>query len=572
MGRQTPNVAWLTSSLPQVSRRTLTEVSTSAISVVLGICAAVYLFGPVLNPTRVEWLFGPRPETLDASTSTLGWLYFNRTSWSWPLGANPQYGGDVANSLLFSDSVPALASITKLLLLVGPEATELQILGPALVLCMSLQSLLTYLILRRLQVPRLLSLISVPFALLLPGLLLSWSIASLMWQWLILAAILVCLCDFRPSARLVVCAFALLVSTGVSLYFTLILLTFFCVDIVIRFFKSHQRDLLAISVVTFAMTTLFGVYIWGGFQVPLGSGLTPESELGRYSASLLSLIDSDGFSLVVSDFPGGYGTFFVGLGALALLLIAFGIGIERLQNHKDPAQVAAQAWNRHRALFVVWAASLLLAMVSVLPTLTAFEIDLRVPLPTPAEQALSVFRANGRFMWPLMYTSVLTAIAVVSRLRPPVGGLLLCSALLLQIFDSTALFGFIRDSVVVASSQAPLYANQLELAIEEQNIEMIEVIPAYPYPLDVPFRDIGLAAVRSGIPLDSVGYFNRYDRGSIVAIRGEQDKALVDGEVTARTLYIVQKGSQQSARLLSLGAVDLIDLGEWSGLVRPQGP
>jgi len=60
--------------------------------------------GPrVLHPTNIAWL-----DNDNMATCFLGWHVFRNSPWSFPIGLNPQYGLELSNSIVMSDSNPFL--------------------------------------------------------------------------------------------------------------------------------------------------------------------------------------------------------------------------------------------------------------------------------------------------------------------------------------------------------------------------------------------------------------------------------------------------------------------------------
>ncbi|WP_404813278.1 DUF6311 domain-containing protein [Chlorobium phaeovibrioides] len=58
----------------------------------------------VLDPTNLAWLVGGDP-----ATHYLGWLFYRNAPLASPLGLNTSYGLEIANSIIYSDSIPLLA-------------------------------------------------------------------------------------------------------------------------------------------------------------------------------------------------------------------------------------------------------------------------------------------------------------------------------------------------------------------------------------------------------------------------------------------------------------------------------
>jgi hypothetical protein len=43
----------------------------------------------------------------------LGWYFFQNDIWRFPLGSNPNYGEEIASSIVYTDSIPILAFLFK---------------------------------------------------------------------------------------------------------------------------------------------------------------------------------------------------------------------------------------------------------------------------------------------------------------------------------------------------------------------------------------------------------------------------------------------------------------------------
>ena len=56
-----------------------------------------------------KWL-----HSLETGTHQLGWYFFKNDIWRFPLGSNPNYGDNIGNVIVFSDSIPILALFFKL--------------------------------------------------------------------------------------------------------------------------------------------------------------------------------------------------------------------------------------------------------------------------------------------------------------------------------------------------------------------------------------------------------------------------------------------------------------------------
>src|SRR5262245_40322358 len=75
-------------------------VATIAFSLVVGI--------GVIDPTNLA-----KVGKSDSVTHFLGWQFFRQSPWTVPLGASPDYGLELSNSVVYSDSIPLLALAAK---------------------------------------------------------------------------------------------------------------------------------------------------------------------------------------------------------------------------------------------------------------------------------------------------------------------------------------------------------------------------------------------------------------------------------------------------------------------------
>ncbi len=59
----------------------------------------------IVDPANIGWL-GIHEDT---RTYFLGWDFFRRSPWQYPISANPYYGMDIAGSIFMTDTIPLLA-------------------------------------------------------------------------------------------------------------------------------------------------------------------------------------------------------------------------------------------------------------------------------------------------------------------------------------------------------------------------------------------------------------------------------------------------------------------------------
>jgi hypothetical protein len=200
-------------------------------------------------------------------------------------------------------------------------------------------------------------------------------------------------------------------------------------------------------------------------------GLSAEG-MGIFSMNLLSpfLPQRSGlyasFRDVIADGTGGQyeGFSYLGAGLLMLLLMTLPWQTQKLR----------QGWRGHRWLIGLFLAFTLFALSNVI-YLGPWQL-LHIPLPDRILQFASMFRATGRFFWPVMYAMAALAIVAPIRFYGPRGVLLLCLALPLQWLDTAPL----RQDLT-ARTRAPEKPH-IDLAAWETAIrdhESIRVLPQY---------------------------------------------------------------------------------------------
>jgi len=101
------------------------------IPILIGIATFFYGVGPIpLNPEKIAWL-----NSFDFLQSYLGWAFFRQSPWDFPIGLNLNYGLDLGNSIVYSDSIPILAFFLKQLLLFCLEISNILEFGCLYALC-----------------------------------------------------------------------------------------------------------------------------------------------------------------------------------------------------------------------------------------------------------------------------------------------------------------------------------------------------------------------------------------------------------------------------------------------------
>lgn len=84
----------------------------------MGAIVFVIIYGvKILNPTYVDWLLGGG----DLSQHYLGWEFFRKGDWKFPLGLTDMAAYPLETSVVFTDSIPLFALFFKIFRNILPQ-------------------------------------------------------------------------------------------------------------------------------------------------------------------------------------------------------------------------------------------------------------------------------------------------------------------------------------------------------------------------------------------------------------------------------------------------------------------
>ena len=397
----------------------------------LGALVFVALYGvQVLNPANVNWILNNASP--DPSQHYLGWEFFRRSTVRLPyLGANYSAIYPYRTSILFTDSIPLLALLCKLLSPLLP--VRFQYFGLWGLFCYALQGGLAQAILARLGGVRhgqraacWASVLGAGLLVFFPALTIrmfahtalaaNWLVLLAFWLWLRGDALL-------PTTKRACLAWGGmgLLCAGIHLYYLpmvgLVLVGF----AVRRALQKRGIAAVLLPVAAFCGAALAELVVLGAFA----------SNFAGYSNGYLS--GADLVNLVVPDLNASWEQdVYMGLGGvLALVLVAVGLLVACLRGRT--ARLVAFA-RRHRTWLVAGAVVLVLdAVVAMGNTITLGGKTLgTVPIPQMLMDVWAMFSSCARLAWLAGLVLILVAAGAVLRLwggRVAVGLLAVCLAL-----------------------------------------------------------------------------------------------------------------------------------------------
>ncbi|WP_423205084.1 DUF6311 domain-containing protein [Pseudomonas kribbensis] len=416
------------------------RLAVTLLPLMIGVLAFFIVVGPrALNPQNIAWLGQGDP-----ATHYLGWVFFRQSPWTFPLGLNPNYGLELGNGLIFSDSNPLLALLFKPFAGLLPET--FQYFGLWFLGCFMLQSWFAWKLLGLITPHVTLRALGAALFLFAPPMIMRIPVhLSLAGHFVILAALYLAL---RPGDERRRLAWgALLGCTAlIHAYLLAMVALIWVADLAARCFKNKLtvRNAAVELVVLFALVS---VCCWqaGYFSV---SGADAASDgFGLYRANLLTLFSANAWSYVLRDLPGGVGDTegfgFLGFGLLLLALCGF---VGWLQGRTG----LGEKLRRYPVLLLALAGLMVFAVSN---NIAFGPLNFTYPLPEKIIAVANIFRGSGRMVWPVYYAVILVIVFLVIRANEPRTAIcLLAMALLVQVADTHRGWAPIRKHLMMEPS------------------------------------------------------------------------------------------------------------------------
>lgn len=437
--------------------------------------------GHVLDPSESLWL-----SRGDSAQHLVAWNFFSREPWLWPVSEIRSWPAPLGTTIGLSDAIPIVAIPLKAL--AGSRAANLQYFGLWAAFCLASLAGVSTLFLIQAGTANYLAILGGGLAALSPPVWdrLSRGHPSLAAHALLVGVFVAWIHHFRSekatrpsvaSGCIVVASAAihpyLLAMTGALMILMIML------GIAHRGLRASMPSVIVagcasgLALAAAWMSGFFGISMrslvaggFGGFEADLLSPLN-AADVGRYFPRLFDAgRHREGFAYL------GAGTIVVGLIAICAELAKL------LRQH--PRVGAGSSEGRIPGLRELACACGALALIAMVPRVSVAGLTL-VDLSDSISSAapfFHMFRANGRFIWPLQLLLTLAVISIVTRtsVRPPFAAALLVSGLITQIADfPTWPWGPSR------SDAAPMTASTRldEFLSSTSGVQQLSLVPAY---------------------------------------------------------------------------------------------
>lgn len=515
------------------------------IGLAVGAVCFLLLYGwQVLDVRYEDWLFG----RFDVTQQYLGWMGYRNSSL--PGALTDQLNYPYASSVLYTDSIPLIAIGFRGISFLLPET--FQYFGIWGLFCFLLNGATAAVLIRSFSSSKLFCAIGSLFFIFSPLVLFRMFIHSaLAAQGLMLVAF--CFWFYKPffsTFRQNLWGWCALFGFTIFIHPYFIppiglLFSGYLLDVCLDTKTVARQALLFFAAVA---TTLCGLWWMGA----MADGVSTAADgLGRYSANLNFLFNP--ININVYDFQTGISRLFKplastigqyeGSGYLGAGMFFLGImtAIKLcVKKYRFPIR---------RSALILCGVLLLLVWLAVAPVITFGARELcHVPYPLFLTNLLSIFRASGRFVWPLCYFLFAFFLFVVQRKsRPVVALLLVCAGLGLQIVDFS---GWMRDihrnfttrKTFVSELQSDLWPR---LAQRHQHLFYTGIICW----LDNRQTSIVKYALEHGLTLNFFALIRPTEK-PVERLHSVMDAAL-RGEIMEETLYVLANLEEPAKQALA---------------------
>lgn len=413
------------------------RININIVAALLGGIAFVLIYGvKILNPLYTDWLLTGG----DPSQHYLGWEFFRRSDWYFPLGLTDQLAYPLKTSVIYTDSIPIFAVFFKLFRSILPQ--QFQYFGIWGLLCFVLQGYYAAKILGERSSSKTVILAGSIFFIVSPIMVFRmYYHTALAAHWLILLAIYFYSKhekEYRDIFKPVMQWGILGILIGsIHLYFVPMCGAILLGYILCSIWKERKiRIRFFYPGISFSVGLFLTVYLLGGFSSGADTG---TNNLGLFSFNLNAFLNPMSYSTLLKntslwDWPfytqGQYEGFsYLGMGIILLCACGIVLMIRNIFRRRKPSV--------YQIMTVLMSVGLIVMAAS--PTITWNDkLLLQLPYSSTIYKYWGIFGSCGRMAWPVVYFLMIFGITSIGDMkwkRKEISCVVLILACLVQVVD-----------------------------------------------------------------------------------------------------------------------------------------
>ena len=417
--------------------KTVKKININIVTALLGGIAFVLIYGvKILNPLYTDWLLTGG----DPSQHYLGWEFFRRSDWYFPLGLTDQLAYPLKTSVIYTDSIPIFAVFFKLFRSILPQ--QFQYFGIWGLLCFVLQGYYAAKILGERSSSKAVILAGSVFFIVSPIMISRmYYHTALAAHWLILLAIYFYSKhekEYRDIFNPVMQWGILGILIGsIHLYFVPMCGAILLGYILCSIWKERKiRIRFFYPGISFSVGLFLTIYLLGGFSSGADTG---TNNLGLFSFNLNAFLNPMSYSTLLKNtslwnWPfytqGQYEGFsYLGMGIILLCVCGIGLMMKNICRRKKPSV--------YQIMTVLMSVGLIAMAVS--PTITWNDkLLLQLPYSSTIYKYWGIFGSCGRMAWPVVYFLMIFGITSIGNMkwkRKEISCVVLILACLVQVVD-----------------------------------------------------------------------------------------------------------------------------------------
>lgn len=413
------------------------RININIVAALLGGIAFVLIYGvKILNPLYTDWLLTGG----DPSQHYLGWEFFRRSDWYFPLGLTDQLAYPLKTSVIYTDSIPIFAVFFKLFRSILPQ--QFQYFGIWGLLCFVLQGYYAAKILGERSSSKTVILAGSIFFIVSPIMVFRmYYHTALAAHWLILLAIYFYSKhekEYRDIFKPVMQWGILGILIGsIHLYFVPMCGAILLGYILCSIWKERKiRIRFFYPGISFSVGLFLTIYLLGGFSSGADTG---TNNLGLFSFNLNAFLNPMSYSTLLKNtslwnWPfytqGQYEGFsYLGMGIILLCACGIVLMIRNIFRRRKPSV--------YQVMTVLMSIGLIVLAAS--PTITWNDkLLLQLPYSSTIYKYWGIFGSCGRMAWPVVYFLMIFGITSIGDMkwkRKEISCVVLILACLVQVVD-----------------------------------------------------------------------------------------------------------------------------------------